>query len=286
MYRDGVVEKVIAEGDVISLHGQNAFVKAISLPQPELRAAVAGDSIMLKMAVDTDGDCIEDTVGLVQATAPSSSTLNGDDPLLFTPDRGQYASVVHPTAGNVRLVNASPDNGWQLNSFRPLGPSTAIYLSDDQMSGGLYSFTATWCKDEEGRVLQAATRPAVCPADSQSLASTTPTAPVELDLYLDVPVEDFVGVFKDLVDTPTLADLENVEATEAGIKVSIVVEDDGPFDLDADMGEAYDPFGAALIAIVLPPYVPVPVLGQGLWVLLSGLVSLFGGIAFWRRRPA
>ena len=74
-YRNGAVEKVIAEGDVIPLNGGSAFVKALALPQPELRGAVAGDAIMLKMAVDTDGDCIEDTVGLVQATAPSSPSL-------------------------------------------------------------------------------------------------------------------------------------------------------------------------------------------------------------------
>jgi len=287
MYRDGVVEKVIAEGDVISLAGQEAFVKGISLPQPELRAAVSGDSIMLKMAVDTDGDCIEDTVGLVQATAPSSPSLNGDDPILYTPDKGQYSAVVHPNAGTVRLVNSNPDNGWRLHNFRSLSRSDATYLSEEQMSGGLYSFSATWCKDESGRVLQAATRPEVCPADSESLRATAPTAPVELDLYLDVPVEDFLGVFKDLVDTPTLSELGNVEATDTGIKIALVIEDDSLFDMDADMGEVFDPFGAQILAaLVIPPYVPVPALGQGLWVLLSGLVSLFGGVAVWRRRPA
>ncbi|MGB1440089.1 MAG: hypothetical protein ACPG63_09945, partial [Luminiphilus sp.] len=46
-YADGVVSKVIAEGDVVTSGGVEGMVTAIALPQPALRQAVAGNSILL-----------------------------------------------------------------------------------------------------------------------------------------------------------------------------------------------------------------------------------------------
>ena len=280
-YRDGTVEKVIAEGDVIPLNGGSAFVKAIALPQPELRGAVAGDAIMLKMAVDSDGDCIEDTVGLVQATAPSSPSLGGDDPLNYTPDRGGFAAAVNPYGGTVRLVNAAPESGWVLNSFRALNPADAEFLTEEQTSGGLYAFTATWCKNEFGGLLDENVRPATCPDDLETLESTEPTEPMQLDVYMDVPAAELLDIAKDLVDTPSLLDLATIEDTGTGLKLSLSIEDGSLFDVDPDARELMDPFGANILRAMA---IPVPVFGQGLAMLLSGLVSLLGGVFVWRRK--
>lgn len=282
-YRNGAVEKVIAEGDVIPLNGGSAFVKALALPQPELRGAVAGDAIMLKMAVDTDGDCIEDTVGLVQATAPSSPSLGEDDPLNYTPDKGSFAAVLNPYGGNVRVVNAAPESGWMLNSFRALNPANAEFLTAEQASGGLYAFTATWCKTEFGELLASDVRPEACPDSLVDLESTEPTAPMQLEVYMDIPAAELLDIAKDLVDTPSLLDLATIEDTGTGLKVSLSIEDGSLFDVDSDARELMDPFGANILRAIVPS-IPVPVFGQGLAMLLSGLVSLLGGLFAWRRK--
>lgn len=282
-YHNGAVEKVIAEGDVIPLNGGSAYVKAIALPQPELRGAVAGDAIMLKMAVDTDGDCVEDTVGLVKATAPSSSDLGGDDPLNYTPDKGAFAAVANPYGGNVRIVNAAPETGWVLNSFRALDPADAEFLTEEQTSGGLYGFTATWCKTEFGALLPDAARPDTCPETLASLEATLPDVSMQLDIYMDIPPKELLGVIKDLADTPSLVDLATITETETGLKLSLSIADGSAFDVDPDAGELMDPFGAEILRAIVPT-IPVPVFGQGLIMLLSGLMSLLGGVFVWRRK--
>jgi hypothetical protein len=281
-YSNGLVEKVVAEGDMIDLYGEPAFVKAISTPQPELRQAVAGESIMLKMAVDTDGDCIEDTVGLVKVATPSSSP--DSDRVLYTPDKGSFASVVDPYAGVVRVVNRSAADGWQLSELRRLNPSDAEFLSEAQTTGGLYAFEAVWCKNLDGTPLDAATRPAVCPETSESLASTTPTSSLELDVVMDVSKDDLLEIVKDLSGTPVMAGADDIMETESGGSMfTLTIADGSAFDLDADTGEIKDPFGASVFLAALVPSVPVPVFGQGLWLMLAGLMSLLGGAFAWRR---
>ncbi|MBL6695166.1 MAG: hypothetical protein ISP97_00680 [Luminiphilus sp.] len=281
-YSNGLVEKVVGEGDMIDLYGEPAFVKAISLPQPELRQAVAGESIMLKMAVDTDGDCLEDTVGLVKVATPSSSP--DSDRVLYTPDKGSFASVVDPYAGVVRVINRSAADGWQLSELRRLNPSDAEFLSEAQTTGGLYAFEAVWCKNLDGTLLDDATRPAVCPETSGSLASTTPTSSLELDVVMDVSKDDLLEIVKDLSGTPVMAGADDITETESGGSMfTLTIADGSAFDLDPDMGEIKDPFGASVFLATLVPSVPVPVFGQGLWLMLAGLMSLLGGAFAWRR---
>ena len=64
---------------------------------------------------------------------------------------------------------------------------------------------------------------------------------------------------------------------------TLTIADGSAFDLDPDMGEIKDPFGASVFLATLVPSVPVPVFGQGLWLMLAGLMSLLGGAFAWRR---
>ena len=283
-YRDGTVEKVVAEGDVITVNGSEGFVKAIALPQPELRQAAAGDAIMLKMAVDTDGDCVEDTVGLVKATAPGSASLgDAENPLDYNPDMGMFLVVKNENGGNVRIENLlvnletgePEDNGWRLNDFRPVSASEKEYLTDEQVAGGFYSFRATWCKNAAGNPLN--NPPAAC----DLLAVPDLQIALVLD---DVPVADFIDAVKDIASTPSLLDNGTISETESGgTKIVMRFQDDSEFDLDGDSHEYYDPFGLEMVVRAIGPAVPVPLLGHGLWIILAGMVSMLGGVFGWRR---
>lgn len=283
-YRGGTVEKVVAEGDVITVNGSEAFVKAIALPQPELRQAAAGDAIMLKMAVDTDGDCVEDTVGLVKATTPGSASLgDAENPLDYNPDMGMFLVVKNENGGNVRIENLlvnletgePEDNGWRLNDFRPVSASEKEYLTDEQVAGGFYSFRATWCKNAAGNPLN--NPPAAC----DLLAVPDLQIALVLD---DVPVADFADAVKDIASTPSLLDNGTISETESGgTKIVMRFQDDSEFDLDGDSHEYYDPFGLEMVVRAIGPAVPVPLLGHGLWIILAGMVSMLGGVFGWRR---
>ena len=124
--------------------------------------------------------------------------------------------MLNPYGGNVRVVNAAPESGWVLNSFRALNPANAEFLTAEQASGGLYAFTATWCKTEFGELLASDVRPEACPDSLVDLESTEPTAPMQLEVYMDIPAAELLDIAKDLVDTPSLLDLATIEDTGDG----------------------------------------------------------------------
>ena len=79
-YKNGEVSRVMAELDVVTdTSGQELMIMSIALPQPELRQAVSGDDILVKFAADSDGDCVEDVVGSLVATAPQQGVGAGEE---------------------------------------------------------------------------------------------------------------------------------------------------------------------------------------------------------------
>ena len=273
-YKDGVVEKVMAELDVITdASGQQAIVMAIALPQPELRQAVAGDEILLKFAADTDGDCVEDMVGSVKAMAPQGMSAEQPSNTVLYPDVGTYAAVNSSQGGRIRLAVAQNDRagaaegetGWVITNLEVLDPEESTYLTEDEMNGSLISFTAVYNE-----------------CDGQTCASAD--AIVDLEMETEASVDRVIGLYKDMEAKPDLI-ASISESASGGSIIAFSIEDNGPYDADDRVGVATDPSGISLVPLAaFVPSIPVPVMGQALMMILGGLMSLLGGLAAWRRR--
>ena len=275
-YADGEVRKVIAELDTFTdSFGKELTILAISTPQPEMRPAVSGSQILVKFAASTadlaerpEGGCVPDVVGLMSVTTPQGA--GSDDPLIESyPDQGTYASVSSPIGRAMISVSAvSAADGWTIQNFDNLTTDNATYLDDEDMSGGLFTFTAVMNANGDA--------PGALP---------DPMPPVELELTLDVSPDTVNGLIKDiaskynLIQDPSL----QVAATATGqTRITFSIEDQGEYDFDDTEGVATDPFGAAVLRA--RQSIPVPIFGQGLWLVLSGLMSLLGGLFAWRRQ--
>ena len=268
-YKGGVVEKVVAELDVITdSFGQQAIVMAIALPQPELRQAVGGDEILLKFAADTDGDCIEDVVGSMKAMAPQGMEDGQPSNTELYPDVGSFAAVNSSQGGRIRLAVADPTSGWVITRLEAISPDNATYLTAEEMNGSLLSFTAVMNPDGGS--------PGTLPNPMPSL---------DLEMEVEASVDRVIGLYKDLEAKPDLI-AGITESASGGAVITFSIEDNGPYDADDTAGVATDPSGLSLepLAALLPPYVPVPVMGQALMMILGGLMSLLGGFFAWRRQ--
>ena len=94
-----------------------------------------------------------------------------------------------------------------------------------------------------------------------------------------------LGLIKDLESKTDL--MPTITATEDGATqmTFTVTDNDDSKDLDATDGVIRDPAGISMaFAALVPPSVPVPLMGQFFLFLLGGLVSLIGGLRSLRRR--
>ena len=104
-------------------------------------------------------------------------------------------------------------------------------------------------------------------------------------LRLKVDGERVLGLIKDLESKTDL--MPTITATEDGATqmTFTVTDNDDSKDLDATDGVIRDPAGISMaFAALVPPSVPVPLMGQFFLFLLGGLVSLIGGLRSLRRR--
>jgi hypothetical protein len=104
-------------------------------------------------------------------------------------------------------------------------------------------------------------------------------------LRLKVDGERVLGLIRDLESKTDL--MPTITATEDGATqmTFTVTDNDDSKDLDATDGVIRDPAGISMaFAALVPPSVPVPLMGQFFLFLLGGLVSLIGGLRSSRRR--
>lgn len=275
-YKNGAVEKVIAEGDEISSGLIEGLVLGIGMPQPELRQAVAGDSIMLNLLLDTTQDCVPDTVGLVAATSPSG-TPDGENSFDITPGKGASAAAYSTHAGRVQMMAVDGEgnpSAWQITTLAILDPASAEYLTEEEAKGGLLTFNAVY--------------------DPQS-DETPATEPeggypdLNVVLRLEADSERVLGLIKDLAIKTDL--MPTITATDDGatLMAFTVADNDDSKDLDPTPGVIQDPAGLTvepLASLMGPIPTPVPLMGQFFLFLLGGLVSLIGGLRNLRRRVA
>lgn len=279
-YKDGVLEKVIAEGDVISSGLIEGLVLSLKLPQPELRQAVAGDSIMLSALLDTDQDCIADTVGLMAATSPSG-TPSGEDSFDMTPGKGAFAAAYSTHGGRVQMMTVDDEgnpSAWQITRLQILDPASAEYLTEEEAKGGLLTFTAVY-------------NPGFNENPGPYPEGATEYPDLNVVLRLEAESERVLGLIKDLESKTDL--MPTITATEDGAtQMTFTIEDNeaGKDLADTVEGVIEDPAGLSVVALALSssfgPSIPVPLMGQFFLFLLGGLVSLIGGLRSLRRRAA